>query len=575
VYHKFYGLRESPFGLTPDPKFLFASEAHKEALAHIAYGIEERRGFVLVVGEVGTGKTTLIRHVLARLDPDVKSVFLFNSSLGFDELLEAVLHDLEVTHESRRRVDLIETLNEFLLRENAAGRRVVLIIDEAQHLSAAVLEHIRMLSNLETARSKLLQIVLVGQPELGLRLGQTNLRQLRQRIGLVAELRPLDRTDTTKYIRHRLTVAGCPGSIFTQLALRSVYRASGGIPRLINVICDKSLVLGYAADQKRIGRRIVRQVAKDWIVFRAQGRTASEAPSPRRAAERRFRPGRRRAPWGRIAAVAIGSLLVTGLLVVRPGAQSELVGLVARVPSVVSSIAGATSEATAPAPVVVKPMVAPGPAAVPSAAGATSEAMVPSPTAVEPSGAAAVPSKPEVGASTPPDHPTVASPAPPDTERRPPSPPATAVPEPPPSDKAVAVATVRAGDTLSWLLYSVYGRADDTVVDIVQLANPDLGDIDALRPGQRIRFPSVEAGAMVHQAPNGRYTVHLLTTPDPTQPRFRKIRAQVQASGRTIRFVPVRLGAGCETCYRVWIGDFASRREAEAFYRRVHTEDAA
>jgi phage tail protein X len=149
------------------------------------------------------------------------------------------------------------------------------------------------------------------------------------------------------------------------------------------------------------------------------------------------------------------------------------------------------------------------------------------------------------------------------------------VPEPPPSDKAAAVATVRAGDTLSWLLYSVYGRADDTVVDIVQLANPDLGDIDALRPGQRIRFPSVEAGAMVHQAPNGRYTVHLLTTPDPTQPRFRKIRAQVQASGRTIRFVPVRLGAGCETCYRVWIGDFASRREAEAFYRRVHTEDAA
>src|SRR6185436_15614272 len=159
--------------------------------------------------------------------------------------------------------------------ESQEGRRVVLIIDEAQNLSASVLEEIRMLSNLETARSKLLQIVLVGQPELGERLGQVNLRQLRQRIGLVAELRPLSRKDSFLYVKHRLKVAGARENIFTPLALRSVYRRSNGIPRLINVLCDKSLVLGYAGNKKRIGRRIVKRVAGDWAVFRTAGRPAS------------------------------------------------------------------------------------------------------------------------------------------------------------------------------------------------------------------------------------------------------------------------------------------------------------
>jgi phage tail protein X len=457
----------------------------------------------------------------------------------------------------------------------------VLIIDEAQHLSAAVLEQIRMLSNLETAQSKLLQIVLVGQPELGLRLGQTNLRQLRQRIGLVAELRPLSRSDTAKYIKHRLAVAGCAEGIFSGLALRTVYLASGGIPRLINVICDKSLVLGYAADKKRIGRRIVKQVARDWIVFKKPVRTPPDASSPRRAAERRFRPGLRRAPWGRIAAVAIGSLLATGLLVSRPGAQDQMAAasLPTGAPSIVPSAAGGASEATVRAPIPVEPPAAEAARDNPSAATAVPDgpevgATIPSdPPAAEaardnPSAASAVPDGPEVGATTPSDPPAAEPPAQPRA--------VAMVPESSPRpDKAATVATVRAGDTLSWLLYSVYGRADDTVVDIVQLANPGLADIDVLRPGQRLRFPSVEAGAMVHQSANGRYAVHLLTTSDPTHPRFRKLRAQVRASGRTIRFVPVRLGTGCEACYRVWVGDFSTRQEAEAFYRRVRPEDAA
>jgi type II secretory pathway predicted ATPase ExeA/phage tail protein X len=538
VYHQFYGLSESPFGLTPDPRYLFASEGHKEALAHIAYGIEERRGFVLILGEVGTGKTTLVRHVLGRLGPDVKSVFIFNPSLGFEELLQAVLRDLEVPSPGRRRVDLIDALNDFLLQENAAGRRVVLIIDEAQHLPASVLEDIRMLSNLETARSKLLQIVLVGQPELGERLGQPNLRQLRQRIGLAAELKPLNRSDSAKYIKHRLGVAGCLRPVFTPLALRTVYRKSGGIPRLINVMCDKALVLGYGANKRRIGRGIVKQVAQDWTVFRVSGRAASTPAPVRRNAERRIRRAPRGTRLGQVvAAVVVGALIVTGLLVVRLGTpdQTAAVGLPA--PAVSSIQLGVAPEPGAPQPLVTS--------------GSGPELAV----ADRAPGNDVVPDQSKAEA------PTASDAAPPLGAPR--------------SDGPASIVTVNTGDTLSWLLYSVYGRADETVADLVQRANPGLGDVDQLRTGQRLRFPTLEPAAMIHKVADGRYLVHLLTTSKPTDSQFRKLRADILSAGRTVRLEPVRLGTLRTTWYRVWVGDFSSSHEAETFYRRRSSGEAA
>ena len=553
MYHAFYGLSESPFGLTPDPKYLFASEGHKEALAHIAYGIEERRGFVLILGEVGTGKTTLVRHVLRRLGTDVKSVFLFNSSsLGFEELLQAVLRDLEVPSPGRRRVDLIEALNEFLLQENSAGRRVVLIIDEAQHLSAPVLEDIRMLSNLETARSKLLQIVLVGQPELGERLGQVNLRQLRQRIGLAAELKPLNRVDSIQYIKHRLAVAGRQEPIFTQMALRMVYRKSRGIPRLINVICDKSLVLGYGANKTRIGRRIVRQVAQDWTVFRLPQHAVPTVPSGRRATERRIRRApRRRVALGQIAAaVTVGALLVTGFLVARLGTpdQTAAVGRPAIAMSAVPLSTGEPSNAPTSTPSAVERRAAKVPRDEPAAAPVvTTETSLARPEVAVPESPSVLPS-----AALPPV-------------------PVASLPE----RLAAAVVTVSTGDTLSWLLYSVYGRADETVVDIAHLANPDLDDVDQLKTGQRLRFPPLEPAAMIHKVADGRYLVHLLTTSKPADAQFQKLRADILSSGRTVRLEPVRLGTLRPTCYRVWVGEFPNPQEAEAFYRRVRPGEAA
>src|SRR5262245_20351516 len=316
MYAQFYGFNESPFALTPDPRYLFLSEPHKEALASAVYGVQERKGFVLILGEVGTGKTTLIRHLLGRFGPNIRSVFVFNPAVSFTELLQLILRDLELPCGSLRRVEMIDTLNDYLLKEAAAGRYVVVIIDEAQHLSPAVLEEVRMLSNLETARGKLIQILLVGQPELGEKLGRPELRQLRQRISLVAELKPLSYEDTVQYIPHRLEVAGREqGGVCSRRALKVIYRASGGIPRLVNVICDKALVLGYGAGAPVVKTKIVKEVLKDWKPFQ---RPAGPTPRSRnRAVLRRRIPAGR--PLGKIAAAVALGLAGAALIVMLAG----------------------------------------------------------------------------------------------------------------------------------------------------------------------------------------------------------------------------------------------------------------
>ena len=278
MYHHFYGLSENPFALTPDPKYLFLSPSHQEALASVVYGVHERQSFLLILGEVGTGKTTLIRHVLAQEEPTLKTACVFNPTVGFEDLLVMVLRDLEAPCQGRGRLALLDALNDFLVKEDAAGRQVVLIVDEAQHLSPEMLEELRMLSTLETARRKLLQILLVGQPELAAKLGRPELRQLRQRISIVAQLQPLTFHETCQYIADRLHIAGHTGeAVFTPRALHKLHRAAGGIPRRINAICNKSLALGYAEDTKPITGRLVQEVLKDETAF---GTPAVALPKP-------------------------------------------------------------------------------------------------------------------------------------------------------------------------------------------------------------------------------------------------------------------------------------------------------
>jgi general secretion pathway protein A len=266
MYTSHFGLTEPPFSLSPDPRYLYMSERHREGLAHLLYGIRQPGGFVQLTGEVGTGKTTLCRCLLAQLPPEVDVAFVLNPRLTAVELLATVCDELEITtypFETKSVKVLVDLLYQHLLEAHGQGRRTVLIIDEAQNLSADVLEQIRLLTNLETTTEKLLQIILIGQPELARLLKRRRLRQLAQRITARYHLLPLSRPETCAYIRHRLRVAGGSDTLFTPAAMRRAHRLSGGVPRMINVICDRALLGAYAHEHDRVDAATVRRAWRE------------------------------------------------------------------------------------------------------------------------------------------------------------------------------------------------------------------------------------------------------------------------------------------------------------------------
>ena len=253
MYLSFYGLREAPFAPTPDPKFLFQSARHREALAQLIYGVRERKGFIVLTGEIGTGKTTLLRTLLERLNADTPVAYVHNSALNIEGLLEYVLQDWGVKSTANSHAQRLFELNEFLIDQHRKGGTPVLVIDEAQNLSVETLEAVRMLSNFETTNQKLMQILLVGQPELRVKLDLPELRQLKQRIGLRCHIAPLSAEETRLYIRHRLRIAGAiDAGTFTDGAIQKVADYSGGTPRVINIVCDHCLLSGFADSKKRI-----------------------------------------------------------------------------------------------------------------------------------------------------------------------------------------------------------------------------------------------------------------------------------------------------------------------------------
>lgn len=264
MYTAFYGLREKPFNLTPDPRFLYLSEKHKEAFAHLLYGIRSRSGFVMVTGEIGTGKTTICRNLLNQLDEDTEVAFIFNPMLGPLELLRKIVSEFGIDAKGTNALELTEELNEYLLEAAAKGKNCVLLIDEAQNLDPQVLEQIRLLSNLETETEKLLQIVLIGQPELGEKLALHELRQLNQRITARYHLRPLSEKEVLQYVAYRLHVAGGRRRVkFARSAVRAVYKISKGTPRVINALCDRALLIGFTKEVHTITKGIVHRAYRE------------------------------------------------------------------------------------------------------------------------------------------------------------------------------------------------------------------------------------------------------------------------------------------------------------------------
>jgi general secretion pathway protein A len=286
MYLSFFGLNEKPFAITPDPRYLYLSERHAEALAHLLYGINEAGGFVQLTGEVGTGKTTIVRSLLAQTPKNAEIALILNPRMTAPEFLLTICEEIgigvpDASMESLK--DLVDILSHYLLKAHAGGRRVVLVVDEAQNLAPAVLEQVRLLTNLETNTQKLLQIILIGQPELRELLGRNELRQLAQRITGRYHLHPLSRDETAAYVRHRLRVAGATSDIFSGAALSEIYRLSVGVPRVINVICDRALLGAYSMDRHRVTGTLVRNAAAEvfgkrilpnWLPWAAAGSTA-------------------------------------------------------------------------------------------------------------------------------------------------------------------------------------------------------------------------------------------------------------------------------------------------------------
>jgi general secretion pathway protein A len=279
MYKKFFGLRESPFNVNPDPRYLFTTRHTEEALSTLMYGIQNRKGFVLLTGEVGTGKTTLVNKLLEWLHREgMPTAFIFNPRLNVSQFFDFMMSDFGITTDSRLKSQVLMRLNHWLLERFRAGETAVLIVDEAQNLSPELLEEIRLLTNLETYTEKLLQIVLSGQPELELKLRQPELRQLRQRITLRCKTYPLTSEETAGYVNGRLRVAGCDGQeVFTPDAIEGIFHYSKGIPRIMNLLCEHALIAAYADQQKPVRREVIEEVAREFELHEESPAVAAPA----------------------------------------------------------------------------------------------------------------------------------------------------------------------------------------------------------------------------------------------------------------------------------------------------------
>jgi general secretion pathway protein A len=340
MYLSFYGLTEKPFSITPDPRYLYLSGHHAEALAHLVYGIDEAGGFIQLTGEVGTGKTTIIRSLLARAPKNAEIALILNPRMNAAEFMLTICEELGILVSDAAEgsvKELIDILNRYLLRVHAEGRRVVLIVDEAQALAPELLEQVRLLTNLETETQKLLQIILIGQPELRELLARNDLRQLAQRITGRYHLDPLSRAEAQAYVKHRLRIAGATADLFSNAALGELYRVSGGVPRLINIISDRALLGGYSEDRHRISAPMVRRAAAEVFGHRVLPRWL---------------------PWlaltAGLAVLAGGVLVTSRLLQERSSATTSL----AARPVAPAATTAALLPAPAPAPAPAAPTLA-------------------------------------------------------------------------------------------------------------------------------------------------------------------------------------------------------------------------
>jgi type II secretory pathway predicted ATPase ExeA/phage tail protein X len=574
MYEQFFGFSQRPFNVTPDPRFLFMTDSHQEALASLLYGIQERRGFISVSGEVGTGKTTLLNYLLTILDKKVKTIFIFNTHIPFEDLLKEILRNLALRAVDGTKISMIRKLNLYLLKTLEKNENVAILIDEAQNLTNEVLEELRMLSNMETGEAKLIQIVLVGQPELERKLNSQELRQLKQRIGIRRQIRPLTEEESRGYIDDRLQkMGGKTEDIFTAEALDLICRYSAGIFRNINIICDNAFLIAYALKKKPIDAGIVREVFGDMGIEVPRERIQTQKPytaeqaiynhyqkesvfqklealnEPQPSAEDPVpiaSPRKRISASYLLAILAIGAFLYLAYLYfsyspssVRPNPTAKSAADRDRFQSPSPDFRPGSSGKVAASPAGLKKDK------IPSSLKATSPAF-PS-NDVEINDLETAPLKvltPEVPASGKEEG--IGEPA---------GGAALLMKKAQIPQKAIEVSQ---GDTLFSLIERHYGKFDPTIVDYIVQLNAGIGNIHELQVNQKIIFPEVNEESLVIKSPDGKWKVHLGTFPSMEDVNYYK--KEFSLKDKEIEVIERRVSPG-EIWFRMVAGNFPSKQE--------------
>lgn len=507
MYTTYFGLREKPFNVTPDPRFFYANPVYHEAYASLLAGIQERKGFVVMTGEVGTGKTTLLRMLMKNVEATVRFAYLYNTTLTFEELLAYTCDELGIQVEGEGRLKRIQALNAFLIEQLRRGGTGVLLIDEAQNLAVDVLENLRLLSNLETSTEKLLQIVLVGQPELQAKLAQPALRQLRQRVSVQCRLDRLKDREVESYIRFRLETAGARKTdLFDHGAVDRIAFYSKGIPRLINILCDNALLVAYAGSARSASAAMVEEVASDLglqevsaakEVSTPPGSLASDlapadatvVPTARRlsALQRRGlrRPSRwRRFAWARFGIFGAFLAVAGGTLLYAPSVAGQIAGMKTSIRSAVELLSERAALAwTRATPIPAMPGV--------------SAATTPRP-GNEPAVPPTAPTKPEEQAL--PDLPERRQTEP----RRSAELPAVNADRAAPAQKPRSI-VIPQGATIAGIAFQTYGGYNVLAIDLIKESNPHIADLNWIRAGERLWLPALDAGTLIRKQPDGTY----------------------------------------------------------------------
>jgi len=503
-YAQYYGFSENPFDISPDPKFFFPAEGHREALAGLLYGINQRKGFVLLLGEEGIGKTTLIRHLMDTLDRSVKTIFFPQSQIAFEQMLKEILLNLEIQIKMEVKGSMLHDLYNYLIQSLERDENVTIIIDEAHNISLEAIEELRLLSNLETSRSKLLQIVIVGESKLKAKLRSKAIRQINQRIVVSSQISPLTEEESLRYIDHRLKIVGSSSSkIFTDGALSLICRYAKGIPRGINVLCSNALSVGYGLSEKKISASTVRNVRREKDIL-----TETRSPKPFSRMERNVT---RKFSYAFLALAIFAMLMFFNKDYVKHLLNAQRLKNVIELSSLKDK--AETSEPKGDRHVV--------PEQAPNA---------PNPKVINVS-----PETPQTPASS-----------------------ATTMSQPDTGIRVKKIVQVKVGTTLSLLSLKYYKEANTTLIDYILKLNPEITNPNLILVDQKIKIPEITESLLLQQSSNGEYKVHLGTF---VNPRYAaQYIDEIDLPGEKVEVVPRKVSQ-TETWYRVLAGPYLSKNE--------------